>query len=82
MNPDIIKVIPNDDYTLTLFFENNEVKKYDVKPFIEKGGVFTELIDITLFKTVKTWFGTVQWKNMQDICPDELYNNSCLSVSV
>lgn len=72
--PRIRDVTANDDYTLTLFFNNGEIKTFDMKPYIsEKGFVFEELQDLELFKTVKCWEGTVQWINGQDLCPDTLY---------
>ncbi len=39
-------------------------------------GVFKELKDISYFKRVKAWDGTVVWPHEQDICPDPLYLDS------
>lgn len=75
MSPDVIKVIANDDYTLTLTFDNGEVKKFDVKPYLEKG-IFVELKNRVYFKTVKVADGTVSWNDRQDFCPDTLYLRS------
>lgn len=75
MNPDAVKVIANDDYTLTVTFENGEVKIFDVKPFLNDG-VFVELRNLAYFKTVKILNGTVSWNDKQDICPDTLYEDS------
>ena len=72
MNPRVKDVKPNSDYTLTLTFKNGEVKIYDVKPFLNKG-VFIELQDLALFSSVKPFYGSIQWQNGQDICPDTLY---------
>ena len=44
MNPRVKNVIPNNDYTLTITFTNNEVKVFDVKPYLEIG-IFKELKD-------------------------------------
>lgn len=44
MNPRVKNVIPNKDYTLTLFFNNGEIKKFDMNPYLEKG-VFRVLKD-------------------------------------
>lgn len=75
MNPRIKSVTPNPDYTLTLVFTNGEVKLFDVKPYLSIG-IFQELKDISLFNSVRPFFGSVQWKNGQDFCPDTLYIES------
>ncbi|MBS4027010.1 MAG: DUF2442 domain-containing protein [Ignavibacteriales bacterium] len=75
MNPRIINVKPNEDYTLLLSFENGEQKLFDVKPYLDKG-IFRELKDESLFKTVRPFLGSIQWKNGQDLCPDTLYLDS------
>lgn len=63
------------DYLLILTFENDEVRTFDVKPYLEKG-VFRELKDLTLFKKVSISFDTVQWENQLDIDPEVLYAQS------
>lgn len=72
MNPRLKKVIPNDNYTLSLVFENGETGMYDCVPLLDFG-VFKELRDLKYFKRVFITFGTVAWPNGQDICPDTLY---------
>jgi hypothetical protein len=46
-----------------------------MKPYLDKG-IFKELRDISLFKTVRPFLGSIQWKNGQDLCPDTLYLDS------
>ena len=75
MNPRVKNVIPNNDYTLTITFTNNEVKVFDVKPYLEIG-IFKELKDIGVFKSVKPFLNSIQWVNGQDLCPDTLYLES------
>ncbi len=75
MNPRVIFVHPNKDFTLNLTFDNSERKIFDVKPYLEYG-VFKELKDLSLFYSVKPFLGTVQWQNEQDFCPDTLYLES------
>lgn len=72
MNPRVKKVKPNADYTLTLTFQNGEVKIFDVKPYLDKG-IFKELQDKSLFNSVKPFLGSIQWQHGQDFCPDTLY---------
>lgn len=75
LNPRVVAVVANDDYTLTLTFTNGEIKQYDMKPLLDKG-VFRELQNIGYFRCARVdrdGFGTVEWPHEQDICPDTLY---------
>lgn len=72
MNPRVKEVYPNQDYTIKIVFDNGEEKFFDVTPYLDKG-IFRELKNQSLFKTVKPFLGSVQWKNGQDFCPDTLY---------
>jgi hypothetical protein len=75
MNPRVKAVKPNADYTITLTFANGEVRRFDVKPYLDKG-FFRELQDLSIFNSVKPFLGSVQWQNGQDFCPDTLYEDS------
>ncbi|MDM8521420.1 DUF2442 domain-containing protein [Anaerolineales bacterium HSG6] len=75
MNPRIKKVKPNSNYTITLIFTNEEIKVFDVKPYLDKG-IFKELKELRYFNSVKPSLGSVQWENGQDFCPDMLYEES------
>jgi len=75
MSPEAIEVVTNDDYTLTITFDNGEIRIFDMKPYLDKG-IFTELKDMTYFKKAKIDDMTVSWNNKQDICPDVLYEDS------
>jgi len=75
MSPEAIKVIPNDDYTLTITFDNGEIRIFDIKPYLDKG-IFTELKNMEYFKKVRVDDMTISWNNKQDICPDILYEDS------
>lgn len=75
MNPRVIEVKPNNDYTLLLTFTNKEQKIFDVKPYLDKG-IFKELKDLQNFNSVKPFLGSIQWNKGQDFCPDTLYEDS------
>ena len=75
MNPRVADVKANDDYTLTLTFNNGEKRVFDMKPHLNHG-IFTELKDLSFFKAVRATLGTVQWPHEQDVCPDTLYEAS------
>lgn len=48
----IVSVVANDDYTLTLEFDNGEKRLYNVAPLIEHGTVFENLADLCNFSRV------------------------------
>jgi len=81
MNPHVTAVVPNDDHTLTLTFTNGEVRRYDMKPWLDRG-VFRELQNIGYFRCVRVAFGTVEWPNEQDLCPDMLYLDSVVEETI
>lgn len=72
MNPRVREVQPNRDFTLTIIFENNSIRKFDPKPYFEKG-IFRELNDWEKFRKVKPFLGSIVWEGGQDFCPDTLY---------
>ena len=53
------EVKPIDNYKLILTFENNEVKIFDMIPYLDKG-IFQELKDENLFKAVKVSFDSIE----------------------
>jgi malate/lactate dehydrogenase len=63
-----------EEYKLLITFENSEIKLFDMKPYLNKG-IFRELKDISLFKSVKVKFDTVEWENEADIDPETLYED-------
>ncbi len=71
----IKNVKPQNNYMLLLTFENGERRQFDMKPYLELG-IFQELKDISLFKTVKINFDTIEWANEADIDPEVLYQES------
>jgi hypothetical protein len=68
-----VKVIG--DYNLMLTFENGEKRKLDMLPYLDKG-IFQELKDISVFKTVRISFDTIEWANEADLDPEFLYKYS------
>lgn len=83
----IIKVIPNNDYTLTVLFNNNETRIYDMSN--ELFGVFEILKNLDKFKEVfidesgniawdrdSTIDSTIVWNNRIDTCKDSIYIDS------
>lgn len=85
----IVGVIPNDDFTLTLSFDNGEKRIYDMRPLLKKNTVFEKLMSIDDFKRVYlddmhcvSWDidpnvdSNTVWNNKVDLCPDSCYIDS------
>jgi hypothetical protein len=75
MNPEVVNVKPEKDYTLHLWFTNGEEGVFDVKPYLEYE-VFQALKDEKMFNSVRPFIGTIQWANEADLCPDTVYLDS------
>lgn len=71
----VISAKANDDFTLDLHFDDGKFKRFDAKPYLDFP-VFRELKNLANFKQIKIAFGTVQWRNEQDISPETLYLES------
>ena len=75
MCPRLKSVTPLPNSQLLLEFENGERRTLDIKPYLTKG-VFAELRDESLFRSVRVCFDTVEWSNGADLCPEVLYAQS------
>jgi hypothetical protein len=71
----IKEVQAQDNYLLLLTFENGERRQFDMNPYLEFG-IFKELKDIQMFKSVKPSFDSVEWENEADFDPEILYQKS------
>lgn len=74
MRPRAIEVEPLENYILKIKFDNGEIGKFDVKPYM-KHKMFKQLKNIEIFNTVKIDGLSISWINGADLCPDELYIN-------
>ena len=79
--PEIVQVVPLEDYTVTVYFCDGKIVTYDVKPKLDQG-VFQTLKDVSLFlKNCKIMNDTLAWdltgnndpSQCIDIDPDYLY---------
>lgn len=75
MYQQVKNVMPLDDYKLYLEFVNGEKKIFDLSPYLHVGK-FTELRDLSLFKSVMVHFDSIEWANHLDIDPELLYEKS------
>ena len=80
--PEIVQVVPHDDYTVTVYFCDGKIVKYDAKPKLDQG-VFRRLKDLSFFmNNCRIMNDTLAWdltgKNDPseciDIDPDYLYS--------
>ena len=76
MNYDITSAEYVDGYRIKLTFRDGAAGIADLKPMIGRGGVFTPLKNIELFKTfsLSPYWNTLTWCDEQiDISPETLY---------
>ncbi|GAA0121015.1 MAG: DUF2442 domain-containing protein [Clostridium argentinense] len=85
--PEVIQVIPTDDFTVYIYFDDGSIKLFDAKELITKG-IFKNLQDIKVFKECCTVLnGTLAWDlqgnfdetNCLDVDPFVLYDE-CIDV--
>jgi hypothetical protein len=69
-------VIANNDYSVTVSFDDGQTKRYDVRPLLNEG-VFQMLRESAYFHQVQVipGFGGIEWPDGQDIAPEELEKN-------
>ena len=75
MNPYVKKVKSIKNYFLKLWFEKEEQKIFDLKPYLNKG-IFSQLKNISLFTSARVVAGSVEWPNGLDLSYDTLYLES------
>ncbi len=46
--PEVVQVIPHEDYTVSVYFDDGKIVLYDVKPYLDKG-IFEQLQDKNIF---------------------------------
>lgn len=85
----LVHIVPNDDFTLTLTFDNGEQRLYDMTPALKPGTVFEPFMKLENFRRVYlddthciAWDidpnvdSNIVWNNKVDICPDCCYVDS------
>ena len=83
--PKLYQVMPRDDFSVVLFYDNGEIKLYDCSWIKSETGVFEKIKDIHAFQRLCTVMnGTLAWDISEkrdpytciDICPDTVYQES------
>lgn len=77
MNPKAKNIIYKSPYNLIVTFTNGEVKKMNLKPYLEYP-VYQELKNESFCSKAKVQNGTVVWNDEIDFDPDRLYLESTI----
>ena len=72
MNPHVKAARALDNYELEVSFENGESRRFDVKPYLDRG-LFVRLRNLALFQAVRVVAGSVEWPGGLDLSYDTLY---------
>ena len=72
MNPHVKSVRALEDYELEVSFDNGESRRFDVKPYLDRG-IFVRLRDHDAFRAVRAVAGSVEWANGLHLSYDTLY---------
>lgn len=73
MVPAVTKVVPREDFTLAIAFDNGEEGTLDMTPYLGFG-VFRGIGDFEHFKRVRVAFDTIQWEDGVDLDPEFVYS--------
>lgn len=74
--PDIIEVRALEKYFIYLKFKTGEEKVFDMTEHIEKIPFFKRLKNRSYFEQVIPRGDTIEWKNGEDVAPENLYFKS------
>jgi len=72
-HPIIVAALP--DYILELRYDDHEVRRFDVKPYLNHP-FYGSLKNPAIFNAARIGHGTVVWPGDIDMAPDDLYFNS------
>lgn len=74
--PNIIGARALDNYLIYLLYETKEEKIYDMKKLINENKFYKNLLDKQYFESLKIRGDSIEWKNGEDIAPENLYYES------
>ena len=76
ITPRIIEVKALKEYYIYLKFKTGEEKVYDMTKCIDEIDFYKKLKDRKYFENVKPRGCTIEWKEGEDVCPENLYYDS------
>ena len=68
----VVSVECEEDYVLTVAFENGEKGLLDMKPYLDFG-IFGKIRDPKVFGSVRVSFDTIGWETGADLDPEFVY---------
>lgn len=72
---DVTEILAKPDYVLELRFENGEIRRFDMAPYINQKP-WSRIKDPASFVQATCQHGTVIWPGEIDIDPETLYEKS------
>jgi hypothetical protein len=72
MYPSVKKVVPLEDYVLSVVFDNGDTGTLDMKPMLDFG-IFQRIREYGAFKQVRVAFDTIEWECGVDLDPEYVY---------
>ena len=78
MHPAVISVECEDNYILSVSFDNGENGLLDMRPYLDFG-IFRKIKDPDIFKTAHVSFDTIAWESGADIDPEFVYEKCRLT---
>ncbi len=78
MSYDVISAEYIEDYRIKVSFENGKQGVIDFFSYIEKGGIYSKLKDVKIFRKfeVNSELGVITWNKEIDIAPETLYSEA------
>jgi hypothetical protein len=65
----VVEARPNEDFSLSILFEDGVEGVLDMTPYLDFG-VFKKIRDFEQFKRVRIAFDTVEWESGVDLDPE------------
>jgi hypothetical protein len=82
MTPHVVQAVANRDFSVTVWFADGQIRRFSVRPVIERQGVWARLADLDRFqREVTVLNGTVAWsadfdpRRCLDLDPWTLYSS-------
>lgn len=75
--PKPIQIKTLENYKIKIKFENGEEKVFDMEKYIHEK-FYQKLRDKKYFRNVKIAGNTIEWKDGEDVAPENLYYDSIL----
>jgi hypothetical protein len=75
MYPSVIRVTPQNDFSLVIVFDDGQSRILDMNPFLDFG-IFSRIKEVADFNRVHVAFDTIEWDCGADLDPEFVFNKS------